>query len=86
MTLEEYAKSNYRFLNRYQAMLFLSHGVPLIGCYVSYEQCKDEHNLVYVFEKNSQNEALLARFRNYDLNWGDHIIAFSSAPSIIIKQ
>lgn len=77
MTLEEYAKSNYRFLNRYQAMLFLSHGVPLIGCYVSYDRHKDDHNLVYVFEKNNRNEALLARFRNYDLDWGEQVIDFS---------
>lgn len=78
MTLEEYAKSNFRFLNRHQAMLFLSHGVPLVGCYVSYDKRKDDHNLVYVFEKNKQTEDLLIRFRNYSLKWGEQIIEFAA--------
>lgn len=86
MTIEEYARSNYRFLNRYQAMLFLSHGVPMIGCYVSYDKARDEHNLVYVFEKNCRNEELLSRFRNYQLHWGEHVIEFTSHPAIIVNN
>lgn len=86
MTIEEYAKSNYRFLNRYQAMLFISNGAKLEGCYVSYDKNKDEHNMIYVFEKNKENEELLIRFRNYDLKWGDNIIEFTSSnPGVVIR-
>lgn len=83
MTLEEYAKSNYKFLNRYQAMLFISNGIQMKGAYVSHNKSSDTYNLVYVFEKNEETERLLDKFRNYDLSWGDNIIEFNFSPAII---
>ncbi len=85
MTIEEYAKSNYKFLNRYQAMLFISHGAKMDGAYVSYDKGKDAHNLVYVFEKNAENEELLNKFRRHELDWGDNIIEFNLSPALIEK-
>lgn len=85
LTIEEYAKSNYKFLNRHQAMLFISHGAKLAGAYVSYDKVKDAHNLVYVFEKNDENEELLNKFRKYELGWGDNIIEFNLSPALIEK-
>ncbi len=76
MTLEEYAKSNYRFLNQYQAMLFISNGAEIKGTYVSHNSKNDEYKMVYVFEKNAENENLLMKFRNHNLIWGDNVIKF----------
>ena len=75
MTLEEYAKSNMRFLNRYQSMLFISNGAKMIGSYVTINK-EGEYNMVYVFEKNKFNEDLLAKFRNRELIWGENVIKF----------
>ena len=86
LTTQEYAAQNYRFLNRQQAMLFISHGARLMDCYVSHNALTDEYNMVYVFEKNKENDALLARFRSYELSWGNHIIEFEGPPAIIIKN
>ena len=85
MTIEEYAKSNYKFLNRYQAMLFISHGVQMKGAYVSHDKKDDKYNLIYVFEKNEETEELLNKFRNYELEWGDNIIEFELYPTFIEK-
>lgn len=85
LTIEEYAKSNYKFLNRLQAMLFISHGVPMKGAYVSYDKKTDTHNLVYVFEKNEQNKELLNKFKSYELDWGDNVIEFDFSPTLIEK-
>lgn len=86
MTIEEYAKSNYKFLNIHQAMLFISHGAELIGAYVSYDKVKKTHNLVYVFEKSEKNREMLNKFKNYELDWGDNIIEFNfSTPSLVEK-
>lgn len=85
MTIEEYAKSNYKFLNRHQAMLFISHGANLAGVYVSHDKIKDAYNLVYVFEKNDENAKLLDKFRKYELDWGDNVIEFNLSPTFIEK-
>ncbi len=85
LTTQEYAVQNYRFLNRQQAMLFISHGARLMDCYVSHNALTGEYNMVYVFEKNKENDALLASFRNYELTWGDHVIEFEGPPAIIVK-
>lgn len=85
MTIEEYAKSNYKFLNRYQAMLFISHGVQMKGAYVSHDKKDGKYNLVYIFEKNKETEELLNKFRNYELEWGDNIIEFELSPTLIEK-
>lgn len=75
MTLEEYAKSNYRFLNLYQSQLFISNYAEMKGVYVS--KNKDgEYKMVYVFEKNKFNEDLLTKFRNRKLTWGENVIQF----------
>lgn len=75
MTLEQYAKSNFRFLNLYQSMLFISNGADMKGTYVTVNK-DGEHNMVYVFEKNKQNEELLAKFRSRELTWGNNVIKF----------
>lgn len=85
LTIEEYAKSNYKFLNRYQAMLFVSHGVQMKGTYVSHNKDTDEYKFVYVFEKNDETKELLNKFRNYELDWGDNIIEFELSPTLIEK-
>lgn len=75
MTLEQYAKSNFRFLNRYQSMLFISNFADMKGTYVTVDK-NGEYNMVYVFEKNKFNEDLLIKFRNKELTWGENIITF----------
>ena len=85
MTIEEYAKSNYKFLNRYQAMLFVSHGVQMKGVYVSHDKRTDEYRFVYVFEKNEVTKELLNRFRNYEFSWGDNVLEFDLSPTLIEK-
>lgn len=85
MTIEEYAKSNYKFLNRYQAMLFVSHGVQMKGAYVSHDKNTDEYKFVYVFEKNDETKELLNKFRNYELSWGNNILEFELSPTLIEK-
>lgn len=85
MTIEEYAKSNYKFLNRYQAMLFVSHGIQMKGTYVSHDKKTDEYKFVYVFEKNDETKELLNKFRNYELRWGNNIIEFELSPTLIQK-
>lgn len=66
-------------------MLFISHGAKLAGAYVSYDKNKDTHHLVYVFEKNEENEKLLDKFRKYELGWGDNVIEFNLSPTFIEK-
>lgn len=85
LTIEEYAKSNYKFLNRLQAMLFISHNVEMKGVYVSHDKKSGQYNLVYVFEKNKENEELLNKFRNYELDWGDNVLEFEFSPTLIEK-
>lgn len=75
MTLEQYAKSNFRFLDIYQSMLFISNGAEMKGTYVSLNK-KGDHNMVYVFEKNQFNENLLSNYRNRELIWGDNVVVF----------
>lgn len=75
MTLEEYAKSNYRFLNFYQSMLFISNYAEIKGTYVTVNK-DGQYNMVYVFEKNKYNEELLTKFRNRELTWGNNVIKF----------
>ena len=82
---KEYAKSNYKFLNRYQAMLFVSHGIQMKGTYVSHDKKTDEYKFVYVFEKNDETKELLNKFRNYELRWGNNIIEFELSPTLIQK-
>ena len=75
MTLEQYAKSNFRFLDIYQSMLFISNGAEMKGTYVSLNK-NGEYNMVYVFEKNKFNEDLLTLYHQKKLTWGNNVIIF----------
>ena len=72
----EYAKTNYKILNQYQAMLFISNGAELIGTYVSHTLANDTYKMVYVFERNDYNTELLKRFHNRDLKFGDKVSVY----------
>lgn len=73
--VKDYGFPVYRFLNQWQATLFVSHGVNIIDTYVSVDN-QGKYSLVYVFERDKAQD-LLAKFRNHELEVGEHVIKYN---------
>lgn len=76
MKIKDYGYPVFRILNIWQVILFVSHNVKPIDCYVSVDS-QDKKCLVHVF-KREETEELLKKFKNRELEIGDHIISYDS--------
>lgn len=70
--VKDYGFPVYRFLNQWEVTLFCSHGVKCIDTYVSVDK-DNKYSLVYVF-KRDEAQALLEKFKQHELNMGEHVV------------